>query len=190
MLCERVFWAWEVFQHTRDRGELKGVIRQLQRQYKPIIRSYAAKRTRNKRCRGMAKNLLKAWPALWTFAAHHGVQPTNNHAKRALRSAVIHRKLCLATNPSTASTVSHGSYPRTPPAVYKAARCSPTSPTRSARTLAAIQRRCSPERTPTEQYTFNEALRHTGIPPATPDRTPLRDNLRAKQRRTPTAYAR
>ena len=58
-LCERVFWAWEVFQHTGDR-ELKRTIRSLQRQYKLIMRSYAAKRTRNKRCRGMAKNLLKA----------------------------------------------------------------------------------------------------------------------------------
>jgi transposase len=45
----------------------------------------------------MARNLLKAWPALWTFAAHEGVQPTNNHAERALRSAVIYRKLSLGS---------------------------------------------------------------------------------------------
>ncbi len=96
-LCERVFWAWEVFQHTGDRRELKLAIRRLARQYKPIIRRYASKRARNKRCRGMARNLLKAWPALWTFAAHNGVQPTNNHAERALRSAVIYRKLSLGS---------------------------------------------------------------------------------------------
>jgi len=93
-LCERVFWAWEVFQHTQDRRQLKRTIRSLQRQHKPIIRTSAAKRARNKRCRGMARNPLKAWPALWTFAAHTGVEPTNNHAERALRSAVIYRKLC------------------------------------------------------------------------------------------------
>jgi transposase len=96
-LCERVFWAWEVFQHTGERGKLRRTVRALQRQYKPIICSYATKRARNKRCRGMARNLLKAWPALWTFAAHNGVQPTNNHAERALRSAVIYRKLCLGS---------------------------------------------------------------------------------------------
>ena len=96
-LCERVFWASEVFRHTNDRRELKRTVRSLQRQYKPIIRSFAAKRARNKRCRGMARNLPKAWPALWTFAAHEGVQPTNNHAERALRSAVIYRKLCLGS---------------------------------------------------------------------------------------------
>jgi transposase len=96
-LCERVFWAWEVFAHTHDRRELKRTVRSLQRTYKPIIRSFAAKRARNKRCRGMARNLLKAWPALWTFAAHKGVEPTNNHAERALRSAVIYRKLSLGS---------------------------------------------------------------------------------------------
>jgi transposase len=96
-LCERVFWAWEVFQNTSERHELKRTIRRLGRQYKPLIRSYASKRARNKRCRGMARNLIKAWPALWTFAAHNGVEPTNNHAERALRSAVIYRKLSLAS---------------------------------------------------------------------------------------------
>ena len=43
----------------------------------------------------MAKNLLQAWSALWTFASRAGIEPTNNHAERALRSAVIYRKLCL-----------------------------------------------------------------------------------------------
>jgi putative transposase len=43
------------------------------------------------------RNLLKAWPTLWTFADRAGVQPTNNHAERALRSAVIYRKLSLGS---------------------------------------------------------------------------------------------
>ena len=96
-LCERVFWAWEVFAHTHDRWQLKRTIGSLQRTHKPIIRSFAAKRARNRRCRGMARNLLKLWPALWTFAAHAGVQPTNNHAERGLRGAVIYRKLSLGS---------------------------------------------------------------------------------------------
>lgn len=96
-LCERVFWAWEVFQHTGQRRELKRTIRGLRREYKPIIRSFAAKRARNRRCRGMARNLIKAWPALWSFAEHDGVEPTNNHAERSLRGAVIYRKLSLGS---------------------------------------------------------------------------------------------
>jgi transposase len=97
VLCERVFWAWEIYTHTNDRQQLKRTIRGLQRDFKPIIHDYASKRARNKYCRGMARNLIKAWPALWTFATPPGVQPTNNHAERALRSAVIYRKLSLGT---------------------------------------------------------------------------------------------
>jgi transposase len=99
-LCERVFWAWEVFQHTHDRRELQATIRQLQREFKPILRRYAGHSPRYKYCRGIARNLLKAWPALWTFAKHSGVEPTNNHAERALRGAVIYRKLSLGSQSS------------------------------------------------------------------------------------------
>ena len=77
--------------------DIKRAITRLQREYKPVIARYAEKRARNKRCRGMARNLLKAWPALWNFASHDGVTPTNNHAERGLRSAVIYRKLSLGT---------------------------------------------------------------------------------------------
>jgi transposase len=44
-----------------------------------------------------AKSLLKRWPALWTFADTDGVEPTNNHAERGLRGAVIYRKLSLGS---------------------------------------------------------------------------------------------
>jgi transposase len=100
-LCEQVFGAWTHFTESRDHRELKRTIRALRHQYKPIIASYATKKPRNKRCRGMARNLIKAWPALWNFASHEGVQPTNNHAERALRSAVIYRKLSLGSQSSS-----------------------------------------------------------------------------------------
>jgi hypothetical protein len=45
-LCERVFWAWECFEHTSDRRELARQIRLLRREYKPILRRYTAKRAR------------------------------------------------------------------------------------------------------------------------------------------------
>ena len=96
-ISEELFWAWEVFQHTGDRRELKRQIRLLRRQLKPALRRYAGKSPRNKYCRGMARNLLKLWPALWTFATAPGVEPTNNHAERALRGAVIYRKLSLGS---------------------------------------------------------------------------------------------
>ena len=103
-LCERVFWAWEVFQNTHDRTQLKRTIEGLASEYQPIIADYASKRARNKYCRGMARNLIKAWDALWTFATHDGVEPTNNHAERGLRGAVIHRKLSLGTQSERGET--------------------------------------------------------------------------------------
>ena len=96
-LCKEVFAAWALFGVTADRRELKLTIRALQRTYKPVIVAFAAKRARNRYCRRMAANLLKVWPALWTFAKVAGVSPTNNHAERALRGAVIYRKLSFGS---------------------------------------------------------------------------------------------
>ncbi len=47
---------------------------------------------------GMAKEILKHEPALWTFVYAEGVEPTNNAAERALRSAVIWRKISFGTD--------------------------------------------------------------------------------------------
>ena len=52
---------------------------------------------RTKYHRDFARNLLKRWPALWTFSHTDGVEPTNNHAERGLRGAVIYRKLSLGS---------------------------------------------------------------------------------------------
>jgi transposase len=96
-ICQELFWAWEIFQHTGDRHQLKRRVRALQRELKPIMRQHASTKARYRQGRRFARNLLKIWPALWTFAAHPGVQPTNNHAERALRGAVIYRKLSLGS---------------------------------------------------------------------------------------------
>ena len=65
----------------------------LQREFKPIIRRYAGKSPRYKYCRGMARNLLEGLARAVDLRQHPGVEPTNNHAERALRGAVIYRKL-------------------------------------------------------------------------------------------------
>ena len=96
-VCEELFWSWEIYQHTGDRRELKRRIRALRRQLKPILARHAGKAARYRHSRRFARNLLKLWPALWTFTDHEGVQPTNNHAKRCLRRAVIARKLSLGS---------------------------------------------------------------------------------------------
>jgi len=96
-ICDELFWAWEIFQHTGERAELKRRVRALQRELKPILREHAGNKARYRQGRRFARNVLKIWPALWTFAAHPDVEPTNNHAERALRGAVIYRKLSLGS---------------------------------------------------------------------------------------------
>jgi transposase len=103
-ICDELFWSWEIFQHTRERKQLERRIRRLRRELKPVLRQYSGKAPRYKYTRGMAKNLLKIWPALWTFTEHRGVEPTNNHAERALRGAVIYRKLSLGSQSETGET--------------------------------------------------------------------------------------
>jgi transposase len=100
-ICEQLFWAWEIYQHTRDRADLKRAIRKLRRELKPILARNADKAARYRYTRRFARNLLKIWPALWTFDKVDGVHPTNNHAERGLRGAVIARKLSLGSQSIT-----------------------------------------------------------------------------------------
>lgn len=51
--------------------------------------------------RGFCRNLLRLWPALWTFLEREGVEPTNNAAEQALRPAVLWRKGCGGTQSET-----------------------------------------------------------------------------------------
>jgi transposase len=103
-ICDELFWSWEIYRHTNDRRELRRRIARLRRQLKPVLRTYSGKKPRYKRTRGLARNLLKIWPALWTFITKRGVTPTNNHAERALRSAVIYRKLSLGSQSEDGET--------------------------------------------------------------------------------------
>ena len=47
---------------------------------------------------GVCRDLLKVEAALWTFARHDGIEPTNNAAERAIRHAVCWRKTSYGTD--------------------------------------------------------------------------------------------
>lgn len=49
------------------------------------------------RMSGSCEDILEHRAALWTFVDHEDIEPTNNHAERALRAAVIWRKTSLGT---------------------------------------------------------------------------------------------
>jgi transposase len=97
MITNSLFKAWQQFQQDGDRSKLRRRIRPLQTKLRAELELAARKSTRTKYHRQFASNLLKHWPALWTFSHTDDVEPTNNHAERGLRGAVIHRKLSLGT---------------------------------------------------------------------------------------------
>ncbi len=96
-LAACLFEAWAEFRGDSDRARLRERIAPLERQLRPLLEQAARKSTKTKHHRQFANNLLKRWPALWTFTQVPGVEPTNNHAERGLRGAVIYRKLSLGS---------------------------------------------------------------------------------------------
>ena len=92
-----LFVAWKQFQADGDRVGLTQRIAPLQHELRALLEQAARKSTKTKYQRLFANNLLKRWPALWTFTAVDGVEPTNNHAERGLRGAVIYRELSLGS---------------------------------------------------------------------------------------------
>ena len=101
-LTRRVFAAWRAYQHEHhDRQKLQAEIAPIQTELRALLQQASPKKARNRWHRQFANNLLKVWPALWTFTTHPGVEPTNNPAERALRGPVIHRKVSLGTQSNT-----------------------------------------------------------------------------------------
>jgi hypothetical protein len=99
---EQLFQLW---QRVRD-GTLSRL--NFQTQVEPI-----RTRVHDLLCQGAAlahtqtrhtcQNILKLEPALWTFVAIAGVEPTNNHAERCLRRAVLWRRRSFGTQSATGS---------------------------------------------------------------------------------------
>ena len=97
-LTGQVFSAWRSYQRAHhDRNRLKAEIAPIQAELRALLQDASPKSKRTRWHRRFANNLLKVWPALWTFVSIHGVEPTNNPAERALRGPVIHRKVSLGT---------------------------------------------------------------------------------------------
>ncbi len=97
-LTKKVFAAWRAYQHDHhDRQRLQAEIAPIKTELRALLEAASPKKARNRWHRQFANNLLKVWPALWTFTIIDGVEPTNNPAERALRGPVIHRKLSLGT---------------------------------------------------------------------------------------------
>jgi transposase len=97
VIAHELFAAWDAYQQDGDRARLQAQIAPLQAKLRTLLEHAARKSARTKYHRDLARNLLKRWPALWAFTHTDGVEPTNNHAERGLRGAVIYRKLSLGS---------------------------------------------------------------------------------------------
>lgn len=96
-LTKRLFKAWHAFGEHSERERLSSEMAPIQAEFQELLKRAARKSTYTRYHRRFAKNLLKIWPALWTFVTINGVEPTNNAAERALRGPVIYRKLSHGT---------------------------------------------------------------------------------------------
>ncbi len=92
-LTHRLFEVWHAFAEHRDRRRLIREMKPVKTELRKLLEHAANGSKRHRLHRRFANNLLKLWPALWTFITTPGVTPTNNAAERALRGPVIHRRL-------------------------------------------------------------------------------------------------
>jgi transposase len=97
VIAHDLFAAWDSYQADADRARLQAQVAPLEDKLRALLEHAARKSPRTKYHRQFATNLLTRWPALWTFSRTDGVEPTNNHAERGLRGAVIYRKLSLGS---------------------------------------------------------------------------------------------
>jgi hypothetical protein len=92
-LTRRLFAVWHAFAEHQNRRRLAREMKPIKTELRKLLAHAANGSKRHRLHSRFANNLLKLWPALWTFITVPGVTPTNNAAERALRGPVIHRKL-------------------------------------------------------------------------------------------------
>jgi transposase len=96
-ISQAVFVAYDAYRAHQDPGRLALEIEPAQQKLRALLGP--ASRGRRQKTAGLARDLLKRWESLWLFVEHPDqVGPTNNHAERCLRPAVIKRKLSFGSS--------------------------------------------------------------------------------------------
>lgn len=95
-LVARLFTAWHQAQESPAAcARLLETTQPIQDEFRTLLET--GQQSRSAKAAGLCRDLLKLWPALWTFVTVPGVEPTNNAAERAVRPAVLWRKQSLGT---------------------------------------------------------------------------------------------
>jgi transposase len=86
-----LFADWSEFRRGElDRAGLRARIDRIARELQGVLEQGC--RCADSKAATFCANLLALYPALWLFTKIDGVEPTNNHAERILRSGVLWRK--------------------------------------------------------------------------------------------------
>ena len=90
-IAQDLFLLWKDFKTGGiDRETLSRCLQPVQKEFETLMREGTS--VAHQATATFCQNLLELGPALWTFIRVEGVEPTNNHAERVLRRAVIWRK--------------------------------------------------------------------------------------------------
>jgi transposase len=101
--AEQMFvWWHRVRDGTLSRSSFRRYMKPLQDRVRALLEDGTRTCAKEKTGRTCQK-LLDHFHALWTFVYREGIEPTNNNAERALRHAVILRKLCFGSHSSAGS---------------------------------------------------------------------------------------
>lgn len=98
-----LFAAWHTFLDDPEitRAMLRAEVQPIRARLGRLMRIGARRLTGS--ARGMCKQLLKDWEALFTFIDVEGVEPTNNLAERVIRPAVLWRRRSFGTRSTAGS---------------------------------------------------------------------------------------
>lgn len=94
-------WWHRVKEGTLSRSTFQNYMSPLQTSVKMLLEQ--GTRCRSPEVSATCRDLLKLFPAMWTFVRVEGIEPTNNEAERAIRHAVIWRKSSFGTHSSEGS---------------------------------------------------------------------------------------
>jgi len=99
----QMFSEWHAF----VRGEItRAVLAERIEPFRVLLRAFAeagAAQGGDRRWRGLGRDLVRYWPAVFRFVEVEGVEPTNNLAERGLRKAVIWRRSSQGTRSEAGS---------------------------------------------------------------------------------------
>jgi transposase len=95
--AREMFSAWHSF---RDGAIDRPTLQERTAPFREMLEGWAraaAVRTTGGKWRGLGRDLLRWWPAVFRFLDHDGVEPTNNISERDLRPGVLWRRITQGT---------------------------------------------------------------------------------------------